>query len=305
MNIFRTDELVRIVGGVSNQDGTHATAIPGVNCIRLSEPNARLPSVYQPSLCVLVQGQKRVLLLDEIYDYRPSEYIVVSVDLPVIGEVTEGSPERPYLCLQIELEQRDLAEVLLQMRAPMSDSAATQRGIFVGQMEAALGDCVLRLARLLDAPEDIDLLAPIIKREIYYRLLTSQNGNIIAQLARTGSNMQRIALAIQQLKIDFSKNIKVDELAHQVGMSVSSFHAHFKTVTAMSPLQYQKRIRLMEARQIMLMEMQDAASTAYRVGYESPSQFSREYARVFGNPPGRDINRLLSAQEAARVALGS
>ncbi len=163
-------------------------------------------------------------------------------------------------------------------------------------MDSALSDCVLRLARLLETPQDIALLAPMIKREIHYRLLNGEHGAMIAQLAQSGSHMQRIAAAIRQLKSNFDKPIRVEALADQIGMSVSSFHAHFKAVTAMSPLQYQKRLRLMEARQIMLAEKQDAASTAYRVGYESPSQFSREYARLFGNPPGRDIQRMVSAQ---------
>lgn len=267
-----------------------------MNCIKLSELNARLPSVYNPSLCVIVQGQKRVLLEDEIYDYQPSEYLVVSVDLPVIGEVTRSSKDKPYLCLQIELDQHQLAELLVQTSIPVDERASTERGIFVGNMDTTLNDCVLRLARLLEVPQDIPLLAPMTKREVYYRLLNGPYGGVIAQLARTGSHMQRIFVAIQHLKTNYDKTVRVEELANQIGMSVSSFHAHFKTVTAMSPLQYQKRLRLLAARQIMLVEMQDAASTAHRVGYESPSQFSREYARMFGNPPGRDINRLMSAQ---------
>lgn len=294
MNLHQREELSGIVARFSNGDGIHATAITGVNCIRFSKPNARLPSVYNPCLCVIVQGQKRVWLEDEIYDYRPSDYLVVSVDLPVIGEVTQGSNDTPYLCLQIELDQHQLAELLVQFGTANDDRTTTERGIFVGTMDSTLDDAVLRLARLLDAPEDIPLLAPMIKREVFYRLLNGQYGKAITQLARTGSHMQRIAVAIDHLKSNFAKSVKVEELANQIGMSVSSFHAHFKTVTAMSPLQYQKRFRLLEARQIMLVEMQDAATTAYRVGYESPSHFSRDYARMFGNPPGRDINRLMA-----------
>lgn len=300
MNPVYLEALVSIIDRFSgDEDGIHATAIPGVNCLRLSELSARLPSVYTPCICVIVQGRKRVLLEKEVYEYRPSEYLAVSVDLPVIGEVTEGSREAPYLCLQIELDQRQLAELLVQAGLPMERKTATRRGIFVGDMDETLGDCVLRLARLLEAPQDIPLLAPMIKRELYYRLLSGPYGEAIAQLARTGSQMQRIATAIRQLKADYDKPVRIEALAHRVGMSVSSFHAHFKTVTAMSPLQYQKRLRLMEARQIMLVEMRDAVSTAYRVGYESPSQFSREYARLFGDPPGRDIQRLMSVRAGA------
>ncbi len=296
MEPLRIDALGEIVARFSGRDdGIHATEIPGVNCIRLSELNARLPSVYTPCICVIVQGRKRVLLEKEVYEYRPSQYLAVSVDVPVIGEVTEGSRKKPYLCLQIELDRLELAQLLVQTRTPLDRKATVRRGIFVADVDSLLSDCALRLARLLDTPQEIPVLAPMIKREIYYRLLSSPYGQSIAQLAQTGSHTQRIAAAIKQLKADYAKPIRIEALANRVGMSVSSFHAHFKAVTAMSPLQYQKRLRLLEARQIMLGEMRDAVSTAYRVGYESASQFSREYARVFGNPPGRDIKRLMSS----------
>ncbi|WP_328186020.1 AraC family transcriptional regulator [Marinobacter sp. OP 3.4] len=295
MSLHQREELAAIIARFSCGDGIHTTAIKGVNCIRFSELNARLPSVYNPSLCVIMQGQKRVWLENEIYDYRPSEYLVVSVDLPVIGEVTQGSDEKPYLCLQIELDLHELTELLVQFVTVKEGRTAPERGIFVGTMDATLEDCVLRLARLLDTPGDIPLLGPMIKREIYYRLLNSPYGEVITQLARPGSHMQRIAVAIEHLRSNFNKPVKVEDLANQIGMSVSSFHSHFKTVTAMSPRQYQKRFRLLEARQIMMAEMQDAATTAYRVGYESQSHFSRDYARMFGNPPGRDIKQLSAA----------
>ena len=300
MAAFELDALADIVARCSgSDDGIHPTAIPGVNCIRLSELHARLPSVYTPCICVIVQGRKRVLLEKEVYEYRPSQYLAVSVDLPVIGEVTEGSRKKPYLCLQIELNRLELAELLVQTRTTLDREGTVRRGIFVAQVDRQLGDCVLRLARLLDTPQDIPILAPMIRREIHYRLLVSPHGRTIAQLARTGSHAQRIAAAIRHLKAGYDKPIRIEALASRVGMSVSSFHAHFKAVTAMSPLQYQKRLRLLEARQIMLAEMRDAVSTAYRVGYESPSQFSREYARVFGNPPGRDIKRLTASRAGA------
>ncbi|HEY0960994.1 MAG TPA: AraC family transcriptional regulator [Pseudomonadales bacterium] len=300
MDKFDMPALAAIVERFSRGgEGAQATAIRGVNCIRFSERNARLPSVYTPCVCFIVQGRKRVLLDKEVYAYRPSQFLAVSVDLPVIGEVTEGSVEKPYLCLQVELDQAQLAELLVQSPALPPHQRATPRGVFVGKLDASLGDCALRLARLLLAPQDIPLLAPLIKRELYYRLLTGAHAAAIAQLARAGSSMQRIGLAIRELKSNFDKPVRIEDLASRIGMSVSSFHAHFKAVTAMSPLQYQKRLRLMEARQIMLMEMRDAASTAYRVGYESPSQFSREYARVFGNPPGRDIQQLAAMRAEA------
>lgn len=294
MSQDQLQEVAGLVDKFSLGNGIHSTAIDGLNCIKLGEINDRLPSVYTPSLCVIVQGKKRALLHDEIYQYQPSEYLLASVDLPVIGQVIEASQDKPYLCLQIELDLHQLAELIVQTGFSVKNNLTSQRGIFVGNMDAALNDGVLRLVRLLEAPKDIPLLAPMIKREIYYRLLNGQYGQVIAQMTQSGSHMQRISAAIQILKVDYNKPIKIEDLANQVGMSVSSFHSHFKAVTAMSPLQYQKRLRLMEARKIMLAETQDAAATAYRVGYESPSQFSREYARMFGLPPKRDVSLILS-----------
>ncbi|MDX1749205.1 MAG: AraC family transcriptional regulator [Methylophaga sp.] len=292
-------ELAQLIDKFSPEEGFQSTMIPGVNGIRLTQINDQLPSVYTPSLCIIVQGKKRVLLGDEIYQYQPSEYLVVSVDLPVIGQVIEASRDKPYLCLQIELDLHELAELMLQTKLPVKSKAQSQRGIFVGDVDELLGDGVLRLARLQEASEDIALLAPMIKREIHYRLLNGQYGNVIAQMAQTGSHMQRISNAIKVLKTNYHKPIKIEDLATQVGMSISSFHSHFKAVTAMSPLQYQKRLRLLEARKIMLAETLDAASTAYQVGYESPSQFNREYVRMFGHPPKRDMALLLRERAIA------
>ena len=297
MNETQRKELTSLIDKFSSGNGIHSTAITGVNCIKLNEINDRLPSVYTPSLCIIVQGKKRVLLEDEIYQYQPSEYLVASVDLPVIGQVIEAGKDKPYLCLQIELDLHQLTELMAQTRLPFKNKS--QRGIFVGDVDALMGDGVLRLARLLEATQDIALLAPMIKREIHYRLLNGQYGDVIAQMAQTGSHMQRISAAIQILKANYDQPIKIEDLATQVGMSISSFHSHFKAVTAMSPLQYQKRFRLLEARKIMMTETGDAASTAYRVGYESPSQFSREYVRMFGHPPKRDMTLLLRERTIA------
>lgn len=295
MRPSQLNELSRLIDSFSGgTDGLHATAISGVHCLRFSKTNASMPTVYLPSLCVVAQGRKSVYLGAETYAYRPAQYLAVSVDLAVIGEVTEASRERPYLCLQIQLDAMELAELYLQDNHRSDRTAATERGIFLGDMDEVLSDAVVRLANLLETPQDIAMLAPMIKREIYYRLLRGPNGNAIVQLAQTGSQMQRIATAVQKLKAEYDKSFAVEALASEVGMSPSSFHAHFKAVTAMSPLQYQKRIRLLEARRIMLAEKRDALSTAYQVGYESASQFSREYARLFGLPPGRDIQRLLA-----------
>lgn len=280
-------ELAAIVAQFSEDDGSTETAIPAVRCLKFSVPNAKIPDIYDPSLCVIVQGSKRVLLEDEIYHYSPSEFLAVSVDLPLIGQVIDASAEKPYLCLQILIDQRQLSDLITPLATEMENK--TPRGIFVGKVNEVTLDAVLRLARLLTAPEDISALAPVFLREIHYRMIKGEYGPSIAQLALPGSNVNQIAKVIERLRSDVTQPIRVKELADFANMSVSSLHYHFRAVTAMSPLQYFKRLRLTEARQIMLSEGTDAASAAYRVGYESPSQFSREYARLFGAPPGKDI----------------
>jgi len=247
----------------------------------------------------VAQGRKQVMLGREIYRYGPFEYLAVSVDLPTIGTVTEAAADRPYLCLKIDIDLKQLSELVLSTERAFSESA---QGLFVGRLDEQTKESVLRLARLLDAPDDIPVLAPMMMREVCYRVLRSSYGNAVAQIVLKGSNLQRIASAIRRIRSDLSRPIKVKELAEIAGMSLSSFHAHFKSVTAMSPLQFQKHLRLMEARRIMLSAGADAANAAYRVGYESPSQFSREYARMFGNPPARDIS-LLRQQEPPPSAL--
>lgn len=285
-------QLAALVDKYSNGDGIHATTISGLQCLKASSLSMKIPTVYTPSLCVIVQGSKQVLLEDEIYHYAPSRYLAVSVDLPVLSQVTEASEAHPYLCLKIDIDAHILGELFSQESLDPVAGSDTQRGLFVGNLDTALLDAVLRLARLLDSPQDIRMLAPMIQREIHYRLLHGAHASAIAQMAVAGSNMHRIGQAIARMKTDLAVPIRIDELADLSRMSASSFHHHFKAVTAMSPLQYHKRLRLTQARQIMLVENVDAASTAYRVGYESATQFSREYARMFGAPPGRDIRAL-------------
>ena len=292
-------ELAALVSRHASTDGIHETAIPGLHCLRMSDPSVPMPSVYNPSLCVVVQGSKQVLLEDEIYRYRPTHYLAVSVDLPVLGQVVNASPAVPYLCVKIDIDPHDLTEILAQMGNLRPPSHATPRGLFVGRMDDALLSAVLRLTRLLETRDDIPVLAPMIVREIHYRLLKGDHGHVIAEMAAAGSNMQKIAQIIGLMKSNLAQQLRIDELAATAHMSVSSFHHHFKAVTAMSPLQYQKRLRLTHARQILLSERADAASTAYRVGYESPSQFSREYARMFGSPPMRDVDGLRNAMASA------
>lgn len=294
----RFSELARLVERFSDGDGIHPTAVPGLQCLRMSTPNSVTPSVYQPSVCVVVQGSKTVLLEGETYRYAPSEYLAVSVDLPLLGQVRDASAKKPYLCLQINLDARQMSELISQSGGESSARGETARGLFVGKLDEDMMDSICRVAQLLDTPKDIPALAPIRLSEFHYRLLNGTHGAAISQIAIAGSITQKISQVIRVMKSDLTRTMSVEALAAKAHMSPSSFHQHFKAVTAMSPLQYLKRLRLTEARQIMLSEAMDAASTAYRVGYESPSQFNREYARMFGAPPMRDIAGLLGTARA-------
>jgi AraC-like DNA-binding protein len=238
-----------------------------------------------------------VLLGGEVYVYDSSQYLVVAQNLPVSGQVVDASPEAPYLGLRLSFDVGDIAALALDLELGMKrPKQASQRGIYTGDLSVTLLDPVLRLLKLLDSPEDIPALAPLITREILYRLLKSPDGWRLAQMAVVDGHSQRIAHAISVLSQRFQQALRVEDLADEVHMSVSSLHQHFKAVTAMSPLQFQKQLRLQESRRIMISEDVDAATAGHRVGYESQSQFNREYSRFFGLPPARDVKRLRELQ---------
>jgi AraC-like DNA-binding protein len=296
MNKNQQRELAALIGKYSTTDGLNHTAITPLHYFKMSAPSASMPVVYNASLCLVVQGEKEVMLEDETYRYAASEFLAVSVDLPATGHVTVATPEKPYLALQLDIDPGQLSDLITETVRTEVHGAPTERALFIGCTSDQLTDALLRLARLLDTPRDIPLLAPMVVREIYYRLLNGLYGRRIAHIAINGTNMQRIAHVIQMLKTKLSEPIRVEKLAEMAHMSPSSFHFHFKEVTAMSPLQYQKRLRLLEARRLLLVEGTDAASAAYRVGYESASQFSREYSRMFGAPPISDVTNLRENQ---------
>ena len=254
-------------------------------------------TVYEPAFCVLAQGSKRVLLGDEVHLYDSNRFLVVAQNLPVSGQVIDASPEAPYLGLRLDFDVRDIAALALDMKlgeAPTSRVA--QRGLCTGELSTSLLEPVLRLVKLLDTPDDVSALAPLICRELLYRLLKLPEGWRMAQMAIVDSHSQRIARAIGVLTQRFHQPLRVEDLADEIHMSVSSLHQHFKAVTAMTPLQFQKQLRMQEARRIMLGEQVDAATAGHRVGYESQSQFNREYSRFFGSPPARDVKRLRELQ---------
>jgi len=295
------DELAKLASAIERQaaaDGSHNTAVPALKLSRFSARSDLAALVYEPSLCIVAQGAKNVLLADETYRLDPAQFLLVSVDLPVAAQVVEASPDRPYLAVRIALDPAAVGELLADgINAPPLGSSA--RGLAVTPVDAPLLDAVARLVVLLDSPQHVTPLAPLVLREITYRVLTGPQGSRLRQMASADAPAQRIATATRWLKDHYADALQVESLAKHVRMSPSAFHFHFKAVTAMSPLQYQKRLRLQEARRLMLGDGLDAAEAAFHVGYESPSQFSREYKRHFGEPPMRDVERLRELAGAA------
>ena len=281
-------ELAALVTRLTPLEGIHPSVIPGLTVIRSNSPSTPTPSVYEPSLCIVVQGRKRAVLGEDVYYYDALNYLTVSVTLPAIGHVLEATPEKPYLCMRLELDARMIGELLLQVgRSAMP--ASTDRGLYVARTSPQLLDAVLRLTRLLEQPRDAAILAPLVLREIHYRVLTGELGHRLRELCVVDSQVNRVARAIELLRKRFTESLRIEDLAAAAHMSESSLHHRFKAVTAMSPMQFQKQLRLHEARRLMLTEGLEAAAAAHRVGYESPSQFSREYRRLFGAPPRREI----------------
>ncbi|PEK99051.1 AraC family transcriptional regulator [Bacillus sp. AFS017336] len=292
INYSKQNELTELIERHTSHEGVNETVIDSLFFIResnITEPKYR---VYKPSLCIVVSGVKELLLANESYKYGPGNYLVASVDLPVTGQVIESTPNSPYLAFRLEFSPNQIVEILTETKISTNSKENAKRAIFVSQLEESILDGVIRLVRLLDSPEDIPILAPIFKKEILYRVLRGQHGGILQQIAIEGSTTNRISGVIDQIKMNFYKSLRIEELADIANMSVSSLHRHFKEVTAMSPLQFQKHLRLQEARLLLMSESSDAAEIAFRVGYESPSQFSREYSRLFGFPPKEDIKRL-------------
>ncbi len=287
-------ELVRLLDGSTRDvEGTVKTAIAGLSLHRIMRPADPKPTIQSPALALIAQGSKRVFVGDDQYEYDPLHYMVTSVDLPAIGKVTVASATQPYLGLRLDLDVDAIAELIQDESLPPAAPADASRGLYVNRLSAAMLDAVLRLLRLLAAPDDIPILAPMIKREILYRLLRNGQGARLRQIALQDSQTQRVAKAIRLLRENFAQSLRMESIARDVHMSVSSLHHHFKAVTAMSPLQYQKQLRLQEARRLVLLDDIDVAIVAHRVGYESASQFSREYSRFFGAPPLRDRRRWL------------
>ncbi|QQE80004.1 AraC family transcriptional regulator [Alicyclobacillus sp. SO9] len=289
-------QLASLIRRHAPSSGTHRTHVPALTLMHATHTSERLESVYTPSICVVAQGAKTATLGSETYRYNPLNYVVTSVELPIKGRIVEASLDTPSLSLKLNFDADVIVDIVKNMSNPTSVSASvpaeSSRGITVNKTSPALIESLVRLMELQSAPEDIPVLAPLLVREILYRVLQGEQGPLISQFAIIGSHAYKIAQAIQLLNRQFNQSLVMEQIAGSVNTSTSAFHKHFKRVTAMSPLQYQKTVRLQEARRLMLTETIQAAEAAFRVGYESPSQFSREYARMYGRPPMLDVQKL-------------
>jgi len=278
------------------------TAIPGLHFFRSTTPTMPINCIYEPRLCIIVQGRKEIMLGTHVFTYDAEKYLIATVDLPVLGGVTQASPEKPYLSLSLALDPSKIASLLLEMPKP-GNFLSNSPGLAVSTLTTDLLHPVSRLADLLNTPQDIPVMGPLIEREILYRLLNGAQGGILRQIATADSYIAQVSQAIAWIRKHYAENFDIDTLSRVAGMSAPSFHRHFRAVTMMSPIQYRTRIRLQEARKLMVADGKDAGEAGYTVGYESPSQFSREYRRMFGTPPARDTARMRQADPLGQSLL--
>ena len=298
MRMSRDELAERIARHVAEDSSVEAA--PGLFLYRFSSPTGPRYGVTAPSFCVIAQGSKEVLLGKERYRYDASHYLLVSAELPVAGHIVDASKEQPYLAVRLVLDPAVVTEVLIEAGLHTSGMDDAIKVMAVSRLDASLLDAVVRVVRLLDSPGDYGVLAPLVAREIIYRLCLGEQGGRLRQIAVSGGRAHRIAKAIELLRTNHNKPLRLAGLARQLGMSVSGLHHHFKAATGMSPLQFQKQFRLQEARRLLLAGDVDAATAGYRVGYDDASHFSREYRRLFGEPPLRDAERLRGSAASRR-----
>ena len=286
------NKLSGLIASLIGQKARIDTDVPGLSLHRWTEPTDPTSYMLAPSICLIGQGRKRLFLGEETFIYDAEHFLITSVELPVVTQIIEASPEKPYLGLTMELDLRLISQLMIDNQITPDKKQTDRCGIGVSRVPGNLNDAFCRLLSLASQPEDIAALAPLIRQEIFYRLLKSDQGPRLRAITSNANHGYQIARTIEWMKENFSKPVKVEDLANNSGMSVSAFHNHFRSMTAMSPLQFQKKMRLNEARRLMLAEHLDASKAAFEVGYESPSQFSREYSRLFGAPPMKDIRQL-------------
>ncbi|KQW84197.1 AraC family transcriptional regulator [Brevundimonas sp. Root1279] len=268
-------------------EGAGPLLLPGLQIIASTAVTEAQQLVYEPMLCVILEGAKNTTLGAETHPYRAGQYLVVSADLPVSGQVIEA----PYLAIGVPLDPAMIAELLVEAEGALHE-APPVRALAVSDMDDDLIDTVVRLVRLLDRPQEAAVVGPMVRRELMWRLLNGERADMMRQIGAAGGRLEQVRRAIRWLRQHYAEPMRIERLAEVAGMSETSLHRHFKAVTAMSPLQYQKQIRLQEARNLLLARGRDVAGIGFTVGYDSPSQFSREYSRLFGQPPGRDLERL-------------
>ncbi|XSG76037.1 AraC family transcriptional regulator N-terminal domain-containing protein [Herpetosiphon llansteffanensis] len=299
----RIHQLAMLIGQLTDGEGTRASAIPGLYLSKISTTDAPPHIVDQAVFCVVAQGVKSIMLNDECYRYDSSKYLMIALDLPLLGQIVEATPETPMLGVTIELDFNEISQLIIEANLSLLADSRQQHSLFVSPLDDDLLDGLIRMLGLLKKPNQISVLAPLIRREIFYKLLLSEQSGLLRRMVAKNSQVSRIAAGLEWLKENATRPVRMDELAREVNMGLSTMHAWFKAVTAMSPLQFQKQLRLQKARQILLAETTDVATVSLRVGYESASQFSREYRRMFGLPPLRDIERLRDAQQRASQQL--
>ena len=303
MKDLRTD-LAKIIDRFSPGEGLHQSPVPGIHCIKKSHPFRHAKQHWHPALYIIAQGTKEIILGREVYRCDGMSYAFSPIDLPVSGRVLSATPEQPFLCIKIDFDSLSLNEVVAQIEKQVPKEGETpQRAIFVGKTSDPMLEAALRLGKLFQAPEDAPMLGPLVIKEIFYHLLKGPDGPTIRQFVRSGSKMQKVSRAIYQLRSELEDDVNVAALAKLANMSRSAFFKYFKEVTAMSPIQYQKRLRLLEARRLMIDEGETAEGSAFKVGYSSASQFSREYSRMFGNSPLRDATKIKKAGNQIRQIL--
>lgn len=292
------EKLIKKIEKWTQNTNHFNTDIPGLSLNHWISPTPLTSYTHTASICLIAQGKKRVLLGEDSFIYDANHFLISSVDLPIIANIIEANEDKPYLGLLLQLDLQEISQLITEGELVFNQSKEAQKGIAVGKLSEPLLDAFVRLIALLDNPESIKILAPMIKREIFYRLLTTEQGARLNQFVTAGSHSHQISKAIDWLKCNFIKPLSVGELSTNTGMSKSAFYTHFRAMTSMTPLQFQKKLRLSEARRLMLTENLDAITTTFRVGYESPSQFSREYSRLFGAPPSKDIKTLKEIHSA-------
>ncbi|MGU3313883.1 AraC family transcriptional regulator N-terminal domain-containing protein [Acinetobacter sp. M5A5_2a] len=284
--------LLSLVEDIAQNDGDYPTEIPVLSIYRRSTVTDPMPCVFGLGLGVTLQGRKRVTLGEDIFDYGSGQALINTIDLPVVSYVTQATITEPYLGLRLDLDANLIVQIATEMNASRIYKGGPSRAMSVIALDDGLLDALMRLIKLLNEPNKIPFIAPLIQREIIIRLLDGEHGPMLQHLAAVGSPSQQISQVIAWMKLNYTNTILIDELAAKAHMSSSTFRQHFRTLTGLSPLQYLKNLRLQDARHWMLYEDMDAGSAAIRVGYESVSQFNREYARMFGEPPLRDIKRM-------------